>query len=184
MPNYSSPAAPRATPGGRALSNLGDPRARILAQRPGGGLGGKGILMSSNAPRTSGNAPTRSNAPERSGPGSRGLGKTFSANGVPLKRNRRIPKDTIQGITKGDIRRMARRGGVKRIANIIYDDTRAALKDYLVRILKNVVTITEYQQRKTVTVTDVVFALKRIGRPIYGFDVETNTTKSQAANRR
>lgn len=86
MPNYSSPAGPRATPGGRALSNLGDPRARILAQRPGGGLGGKGVLMSSNAPRTSGNAPTRSVGAERSGPGSRGLGKTFSAKS--LKRTR------------------------------------------------------------------------------------------------
>ncbi|CZR64947.1 uncharacterized protein PAC_14847 [Phialocephala subalpina] len=184
MPTYSSPAGGRATPGGRALSNLGDPRARALAlsQRPGGGLGGKGVLKTSgNASRTSGNAPNHPIVPERSGAGGRGLGKAFSAKKVPEKRHRKLLKDRIQGVTKGDIRRLARRGGVKRIAGTIYDETRVALKDYLVRILKDVVFITDYQKRKTVTVTDVVFALKRIGRPIYGFDVETS---HKAANRR
>jgi len=44
------------------------------------------------------------------------------------------------------------------------------LKAKLTEILKDTVTVCEYRNRKTVTVTDVIFALKRQGRPIYGFD--------------
>jgi len=65
---------------------------------------------------------------------------------------------------------MARRGGVNRISAMIYEDTRTCIKQYLERTLKDVCAITEHMKRKTVTVSDVIFALKRQGRPIYGFD--------------
>ncbi|CAG8466276.1 7485_t:CDS:2 [Scutellospora calospora] len=55
------------------------------------------------------------------------------------------------------IRRLARRGGVKRISGLIYEETRDA------------VTYTEHAKRKTVTSLDVVYALKRQGRTLYGF---------------
>ena len=42
------------------------------------------------------------------------------------KRHRKVLRDNIQGITKPAIRRMARRGGVKRISGLIY--TRGVLK--------------------------------------------------------
>lgn len=35
------------------------------------------------------------------------------------------------GITKSDIRRLARRGGVKRISGSVYDTTREALRGFL-----------------------------------------------------
>ncbi|KAH7370359.1 histone-fold-containing protein [Rhexocercosporidium sp. MPI-PUGE-AT-0058] len=102
------------------------------------------------------------------GKGGKGLGT-----GKGAKRYRKHVKDTIQGVTKGDIRRLARRGGVKRISAGIYEETRAQIKKRLEEILRVTVTIVEYQNRKTVTVMDVVFALKRLGRPIYGFDTDT-----------
>ena len=37
-------------------------------------------------------------------------------------------RDNIQGITKPAIRRLARRGGVKRISGLIYEETRGVLK--------------------------------------------------------
>ena len=37
---------------------------------------------------------------------------------------RKILRDNIQGITKPAIRRLARRGGVKRIYGLIYEDSR------------------------------------------------------------
>jgi histone H4 len=43
----------------------------------------------------------------------------------------KILRDNIQGITKGSIRRLARRGGVKRISATIYDEVRSALKTRL-----------------------------------------------------
>ncbi|PSR78002.1 histone H4 [Coniella lustricola] len=86
------------------------------------------------------------------------------------KRHRKIATDSIRGITRPAIRRLARRGGVKRISASIYDDIRAALKDRLTRILHDCVTYVEHRQAKTVTVLDVIHSLRRIGRPIYGFD--------------
>ncbi|KAK3988521.1 histone H4.2 [Cladorrhinum sp. PSN332] len=102
-------------------------------------------------------------------------GKTSLGGKQGAKRHRKTMKDSIQGITKPAIRRLARRGGVKRISAAIYDETRTTLKGYLERIIRDVVTYTEYRKRKTVTVNDVIFALRRIGRPIYGFDPETHS---------
>jgi len=113
-------------------------------------------------------------SPRRIGPGSRGLGKGKSVAGQFGKgfkpRRRKITKDSLYGISKGDIRRLARRGGVKRLSASVYDEIRASMRTYLDKILGDCCAYLEHAGRKTVTVTDVVFALKRIGRPIYGFD--------------
>ncbi|KAK4618232.1 Histone H4 [Fulvia fulva] len=99
------------------------------------------------------------------GAGGKGLGQ----GGKTPKRHRKILRDNIQGVTKGDIRRLARRGGVKRISGQIYDETRSVLRIRLTDILKDICAVVESCGRKTVCVTDVVFVLNRLGRPIYGF---------------
>ena len=128
------------------------------------------------------------------------------------------------GITKPAIRRLARRGGVKRISGLIYEETRGVLKVcsvclcmyvrcvyvraclpacvsprvcacafsphattralmhththnttpppkqvFLENVIRDSVTYTEHARRKTVTALDVVYALKRQGRTLYGF---------------
>ena len=75
----------------------------------------------------------------------------------------------ISGITKPAIRRLARRGGVKRISGLIYEETRGVLKVFLENVIRDAVTYTEHAKRKTVTAMDVVYALKRQGRTLYGF---------------
>ncbi|PFX30799.1 Histone H2B [Stylophora pistillata] len=75
------------------------------------------------------------------------------------------------GITKPAIRRLARRGGVKRISGLIYEETRGVLKVFLENVIRDAVTYTEHAKRKTVTAMDVVYALKRQGRTLYGFGV-------------
>jgi histone H4 len=97
------------------------------------------------------------------GKGGKGLGKGGA------KRHRKILRDNIQGITKPAIRRLARRGGVKRISGLIYEETRTVLRHFLENIIRAAVTYTEHAKRKTVTALDVVYALKRQGRTIYGF---------------
>jgi histone H4 len=100
-------------------------------------------------------------------------------------------RDNIQGITKPAIRRLARRGGVKRISGLIYEETRSVLKIFLESgsssplllscialgiyadaasllvplkdVIRDSVTYTEHAKRKTVTSLDVVYALKRQG---------------------
>ncbi|KAL8865432.1 MAG: hypothetical protein Q9198_009326 [Flavoplaca austrocitrina] len=113
------------------------------------------------------------------GKGGKGLGKGGA------KRHRKILRDNIQGITKPAIRRLARRGGVKRISasmylfalpstsyhwrHLIYEETRGVLKTFLESVIRDAVTYTEHAKRKTVTSLDVVYALKRQGRTLYGF---------------
>ena len=97
------------------------------------------------------------------GKGGKGLGKGGA------KRHRKVLRDNIQGITKPAIRRLARRGGVKRISGLIYEEVRGVLRVFLESVVKDSVTYTEHARRKTVTAMDVVFALKRQGRTLYGF---------------
>ncbi|XP_006268909.2 histone H4-like [Alligator mississippiensis] len=85
------------------------------------------------------------------------------------KRHRKVLRDNIRGFTKPAIRRLARRGGVKSISGLIYEETRGVLKVFLENVIRDAVTYTEHAKRKTVTAMDVVYALKRQGRTLYGF---------------
>ena len=98
-----------------------------------------------------------------SGKGGKAFGK------VGAKRVRKTTKEVILGITKPAIRRLARRGGVKRISNLIYEETRLVLKAFLETVVRDAVTHSAPPTRTTVTALDVVSALKRQGRALYGF---------------
>jgi len=119
-------------------------------------LSGVNLIQALNTQRTTLNMSGR-------GKGGKGLGKGGA------KRHRKVLRDNIQGITKPAIRRLARRGGVKRISGLIYEETRGVLKVFLENVIRDAVTYTEHAKRKTVTAMDVVYALKRQGRTLYGF---------------
>jgi len=101
----------------------------------------------------------------KSGKEGKGFGK------VGGKRHRNRAKDVILGITKPAIRRLARRGGVKRISELVYDEIRLALRNFMDAIIKDAVVYTEHAKRKTVTAMDIVYALKNRGRFLYGYDM-------------
>lgn len=106
---------------------------------------------------------------QKAGQGKRGKG----ASGIP-KRHSRIRDTTVggfetYGIGLPSIRRLARRGGVKRIAASTYHAAREAMHAFVDRMLGDALLYSEYAKRKTVNALDVVFALKRAGKPIYGF---------------
>ena len=96
-------------------------------------------------------------------------GKGKSGKSYGAKRVKRTTKEVILGITKPAIRRLARRGGVKRISALIYDETRNVLRSFLQDVIRDAVVYTEHARRKTVTAMDVVYALKRQGKSLYGF---------------
>uniref|UniRef100_A0A8I6Y3P7 Histone H4 n=1 Tax=Hordeum vulgare subsp. vulgare TaxID=112509 RepID=A0A8I6Y3P7_HORVV len=100
-----------------------------------------------------------------SGRGKRGKG--LGKGGA--KRHRKVLHDNIQGITKPAIQRLAHRGGAKRISRLIYEETRGVLNIFLENVIRDAVTYTEHARRKTVTAMDIVYALKRQGRTLYGF---------------
>ena len=56
--------------------------------------------------------------------GKGGKGKVGGKTGGKRHTTKRSSKPSSEGITKPAIRRLARRGGVKRISSFIYDDTR------------------------------------------------------------
>ena len=66
----------------------------------------------------------------------------------PPRRHRKVLREEIKGITKPAIRRLARRGGVKRISGLVYEETRSVLKEFLEKIIHDAVTYTEYGRRK------------------------------------
>ena len=101
-------------------------------------------------------------------PGKGKGGKQIAPGGIKRAKSK-ILKESILGITKPAIRRLARRGGVKRISSLIYDESRNVLRQFLEKIIKSTVTYTEHAKRKTVTALDVVYALKHEGKTIYGF---------------
>lgn len=79
--------------------------------------------------------------------------------------------DNIDGITKPSIRRLARRGGVKRISGLIYPETRTVLRNFLGLMIRDACVYCDHAKRKTVTAMDIVHALKRQGRTLYGFEM-------------
>ncbi|URE12013.1 hypothetical protein MUK42_22804 [Musa troglodytarum] len=66
-----------------------------------------------------------------------------------------------EGLGKSSAKPAVRRGGVKRISGLIYEETRGVLKIFLENVVRDGVTYTEHARRKTVTTMDGVFALKR-----------------------
>ena len=94
----------------------------------------------------------------------KGLGK-----GGAKRATKKVLLDTIKGITKPAIRRLARRGGVKRLSGLMYEETRSVLRSFLDNVVKDSATYTEHARRTTVTALDVVHALKRQGKTLYGF---------------
>lgn len=76
-------------------------------------------------------------------------------------------EDSILGVTNKAIRRLARRGGVKRMSGLIYEEVRTTLKkDFLEPVIRDAVYYTEHAKRKTVTANDVIMALKRRGHTL------------------
>ncbi|KAK2036229.1 histone-fold-containing protein [Colletotrichum somersetense] len=97
----------------------------------------------------------------------RGSGYRPSVGGA--KRHRMIFKDNVRRISKSDIRRLARRGGVKRICQGIYYEIRAAIKRFLEDVIRGAVIYCDYAKRRTVTSLDVVHAMRLDKRILYGY---------------
>jgi histone H4 len=93
-----------------------------------------------------------------------GLGQS----GCKRKRHA-VLKDTVQGISKQGIRRLARRGGVRQVSGLVYEETRSVLKTFMENVIRDAVVYTTHAHRKTVTHNDIIYALKKQGVTLYGF---------------
>lgn len=89
------------------------------------------------------------------GAGGKGLGQARNL------RHRKIIRDNIKDtLSKPAIRRLARRGGVKRIKGTVYESTRGKFSDFLKDNLATTIEVTKHAKRKTVSVNDALYGLK------------------------
>jgi histone H3 len=82
------------------------------------------------------------------------------------KKHRKILRDNIQGITSPALKRLARRGGVKRITGSCFEELRSITKVFLENVIRDAVTLTEYNRHKTVSLNDVLVALEILGHRV------------------
>ncbi|KAJ7854261.1 hypothetical protein B0H14DRAFT_2353813, partial [Mycena olivaceomarginata] len=80
----------------------------------------------------------------------------------------------LPGITKPDIRRLLRRGGVKRTSALMYQETRGALKIFLSQLIRDAVAYTDHRPMDsgaTLSAKDVVCGLRHSGKTLYGLGI-------------
>ncbi|KAE8215989.1 hypothetical protein CF319_g8963 [Tilletia indica] len=62
-------------------------------------------------------------------------------------------------------------GGVKRISAGVYDEARSVVHGFLTRLIADSIAYSDHAKRNTITSLDVIYALKRQGRTLYGYGV-------------
>ena len=95
--------------------------------------------------------------------------KSGDAKAVSAKRVKKILSDGSRGVTKGSVRRLARRAGITRLSSLLTGEGRMVLKSFVERVVADSVSYTEYARKRTVTCGAVVAALKKRGRMLYGY---------------
>lgn len=90
----------------------------------------------------------------------------------------------VYDISRSALKRLARRGGVKRIAGVVYPEVQNLLVEFLRGVIKDAFVFMEYSRRKTVTAMDVVYALKRNGHmTLYGFNPSDTARRTRPVHR-
>ena len=73
-------------------------------------------------------------------------------------------------IKKTDLRKLARRGGILyKIDAEVWPLARQALRSFLTQLIKDTVHYTTHARRFTVTAQDVLMAIQKQGKMLYGF---------------
>ncbi|KAK5939272.1 hypothetical protein PMZ80_008575 [Knufia obscura] len=128
-----------------------------------------------NSPSLSGSRPVPTNNP---------ISFPLSFIGPLRFKKRRLTKEEVTrlALNKPTIRRLARRGGIRRIKDDIYAEVQRVIRARLRDILSKAIELVEHQGRKTLTTIDVVYALRLLGNPIFGFGsiVHGDEIKSRA----
>jgi histone H4 len=95
--------------------------------------------------------------------------RSGESKGAGSKRLKKVVSNSVRGVTSPAIRRLARRAGIKRISGLLYDEVRGVLKSFVESVVKDSIAYTEAARRKSVSASDVVHALRRRGKSIYGY---------------
>ena len=97
------------------------------------------------------------------------MAKGKSAGASAGKRTKKVVKASSANVSAGSVRRLARRGGVKRLSAAVVPDVRDVLRRFVDGVVRDATAYTEHAKHKTVSVQDIIAALRKRGRAIYGF---------------
>lgn len=89
--------------------------------------------------------------------------------------------DGSGALNRPSLRRLARRAGVKRINAGVYDEAPAALRGWLRRTIQDAAVYAEYGRRLTITLNDILLALKRNGVYVMSYATMTICTNIHSA---
>lgn len=81
-------------------------------------------------------------------------------------KHHKVLRDSIFGITKGVIKRLSRRAGVKRMSNLVFEEIRIVMKGDLENLIRNSIIYMVAAKRKTVERKDIYAAAKSLGKHI------------------
>mmetsp|Transcript_35028 Transcript_35028/g.40482 ORF Transcript_35028/g.40482 Transcript_35028/m.40482 type:complete len:126 (-) Transcript_35028:22-399(-) len=85
----------------------------------------------------------------------------------------------ISGISNGAIRRLSRRAGIKRMAFQVCAQIREVFTRFIDKLAMDSFNYCESARRKTILPIDVVYALKRQGRNLYGYVYDKKPKQKQ-----
>lgn len=92
----------------------------------------------------------------------------FNLETEPAAIRKRI-KTNGNNASKGSVKKLARKGGIKRINSMIHESLNLKMRSFLEEIIKSSIAYMELARRKTLMPRDVVYALKKKGITLYGF---------------
>ena len=94
---------------------------------------------------------------------SKGHAKSDKSDKSETKRHRKMGSDII---SRPALRRIAHRGGVKRIAGNTYEIAREDIENMMHNVIKSAVQCVKYAKRHTLMKKDIQFALARFDRHV------------------
>jgi len=94
----------------------------------------------------------------------------------PPKPKRKISKKslerkTLEGVaSKSAVRRLARRGGVKRFTSLVVPEMQIEMANFVKKLVHDAIAYAEHGRRSTVTASDVLYALRHRKMHLYGYN--------------
>lgn len=140
------------------------------------------------APPPSSNAshvqPTAPHRRPGMGKGGKGLGKGGAKRHMNNKN--KYDLNPLEGLTKGAIRRICQRSGIKRISGIVYEEVRKTVEDYTHELMGFGLCYTKHRRKETLINTDIVYATRssNVIDEIYGFDNANATARGKLTGKK
>ena len=88
------------------------------------------------------------------------------------KRHKKMFANSIKGITKPALRRLARRAGCKRVSAQIFESARDVCKAFCESVVFYALMYKDCFKRSTISLKDVNFALRKRGYQVLGTEVK------------